>query len=419
MLCRMILVPTEATPLLASNGSPLNASRTKGLALGFSLGVSFSSLLVGAFYLGTLLSLSKNHGYISGEDQYQRSGILHADKTRSEESNSLASKYIATQFISFTINTLGGLAAHGECEGRNVDPNGVCYLGDAQNITNDVQHRLQIVEKVLKLIKNDSFKESPDVDHLDNVLKVVALPEFFWRGPNGAYATMELNSLFEHFADELKEMIIDDFFNDFLFCFGTIIAARSADDPREPWQEKLHATEVEYFNFSPVIKGGPDYHSYVVTKKYISGADFLSRTVLPNPTEEDLRDYADFDKDLETLFQGRNISIVQDNVIKLDGLRIGLEICLDHRLGVLWNDLLTRHHAELVDVLLITSAGMAIERGPNPVVPGGVVYLSDGGASSAACLRPREQGVPFHPNQVCRGEMTVEGLKHAPIGDPG
>ena len=408
------MLMTEASPLLASNGSLGDTARTKGLVLGFCSGVAFSLMLVGAFSFGTLSSLYT----VSKVDQDKHTGI-HQISLDSEEVNSVESKYIATQFISFTINTLGGMAEHGECEGRKVDPNGVCYLGDGQNITHDVQHRLQIVKKVLKLIKNDSFKESPDIDHIDNVLKIVALPEFFWRGPNGAYTTLELNSVFVHFADELKEMVRDDFFNDFLFCFGTVIAARVPDDPRDPWQKKLHASQVEYFNFSPIIKGGSDYCTYVVLKKYISGADFLSRTVLPNPSEEDLHNYALFDKDLEALFQGRNTTIVHDNIIELEGIQIGIEICLDHRLGVLWNELLTHHQAQLVDVLLIMSAGMAIERGPNPVVPGGVVYLSDGGASSAACLRPLEKGIPFHPNQVCRGDMTVQGLKHTPIGDPG
>ena len=56
-------------------------------------------------------------------------------------------------------------------------------------------------------------------------------------------------------------------------------------------------------------------------------------------------------------------------------------------MGSLYNNLRIKHKGELVDVQLITSAGMSIERGINPVKPGGVVYLSDGSASSAACLR--------------------------------
>ena len=71
-----------------------------------------------------------------------------------------------------------------------------------------------------------------------------------------------------------------------------------------------------------------------------------------------------------------------------------------------------------MDIILIMSAGMAIERGPNPVVPGGVVYLSDGGASSAACLRPANDGV-FLPNSLCRGDTTIGSLKHIPVGGPG
>lgn len=62
-------------------------------------------------------------------------------------------------------------------------------------------------------------------------------------------------------------------------------------------------------------------------------------------------------------------------------------ISLDHRMGSLYNNLRIKHNGELVDVQLIISAGMSIERGINPVKPGGVVYLTDGGASSAACLR--------------------------------
>jgi hypothetical protein len=414
------MLATEATPLTA-NGSPIasTAGNRQGQVYAFCFGIVISSFLVGAYYLGTLSSSSHYDRYTNNEKHRQHSSVMRMKTTNIEGTTPSSFKYISTQFISFTINTLGGLEDHGECDGRNVDPRGVCYLGDAQNITHDVQHRLQIVKYVLTRIKNDSFQESPDIDHLDNVLKIVAMPEFFWRGPNGAYTVLELKTLYGHVADELRKMISDDFFSDFLFCFGTIVAARSASDPRESRQKHLHATQVEYFNFSPVIVGGPESRSFVVTKKYISGADFLSRTTLPNPAEEDVHDYADFDEDLTALFLARNTSIVHDNVIELDGLRIGIEICLDHRLGVLWNDLLSRHHSDLVDVLLITSAGMAIERGPNPVVPGGVIYLSDGGASSAACIRPIEKGVSFHPNQVCRGEMSIIGLKHIPLGQPG
>ena len=51
-------------------------------------------------------------------------------------------RYYATQFISFTINTLGGSASDGECEGRPVDPKvDGCYLGD-DDLETDINHRL-------------------------------------------------------------------------------------------------------------------------------------------------------------------------------------------------------------------------------------------------------------------------------------
>jgi len=54
-------------------------------------------------------------------------------------------------------------------------------------------------------------------------------------------------------------------------------------------------------------------------------------------------------------------------------------------------------------VQLITSAGMRIERGPNPLKlkQGGDVYLSDDEASSGACIRNDDSTID--PNQVCRG----------------
>ncbi len=64
-----------------------------------------------------------------------------------------APRYHATQFLSFTINTLGGLAEYGECEDKNVDPSsGSCYLGD-DDIETDVHHRLAIFEDTLSILR--------------------------------------------------------------------------------------------------------------------------------------------------------------------------------------------------------------------------------------------------------------------------
>ncbi|KAL9190681.1 hypothetical protein ACHAXT_000387 [Thalassiosira profunda] len=342
-------------------------------------------------------------------------------------------RYHATQFISFTINTLGGLAEFGECEGRSVDPaSGSCYLGD-DDIESDVNHRLAIFEEVLYILRNDVFQEEPEIDRDPGVLKILALPEFFLRGPNGAYSTKALfdseideeDGLLIQLAEKVRELIFDEAFEDYLFVLGTVIAAESMnpdDYQKKPWEKELSdAHDVMYFNFAPVYRGGPDHKGtkqHIVMKQYISGADFLSRSKLPNPSDFDVHKYAKADKSkiLAETFEKRNLTVVTDNYLQFDGIKVGIEICLDHRMGALWNNLRTKHNSDLVDVQLITSAGMSIERGPNPLKPGGVVYLSDGEASSAACVRTDSEAV-FDPNHVCRGKPG--GIQHRPHGGPG
>ena len=418
---------TENTPLVAANGDsqPLPATSSWGKSLGMG-GVVL--LLIGAAFYGGMVANSSGDASLQEPTESPRLHVQEVvgnddfgtriDDDEEEEAGAVPS-YVGTQFISFTINTIGGVADKGECKGQPVDPhNGFCYLGNADNITEDIFHRLEIVEQVLSKIKQDAFSESPDIDHADDVLKIVMIPEFFWRGPNGAYSTDILlppETIFMKLSDRLRAMVADDFFNDFLFVFGTAIAADTPKDPRKPWEGIESAKDVEYYNFATVHKGGAHHHHrYAVTKKYISGADFLSRTTLPNPKEENKDTYGIVSEELSKLFASRNITLITDNILELDGLRIGLEICLDHRMGALWNQIKT-HKLPLVDILLVTSAGMAIERGPNPIVPGGVVYLCDGDASSAACLRTDNH--KFHPEAVCRGD--VGGLKHIPVGGPG
>lgn len=382
-------------------------------------------LLVGlAFFAGTRVPSTDNNDSSVRAKQINEyadnhDSLLDAAALSNDDEDD-APRYVATQFISFTINTIGGIADKDECEGRPVDPNnGFCYLGNSNNITEDTYHRMAIVEAVLARIQRDASVDRPDIDHDDNILKIVMIPEFFWRGPHGAYSTdlmVPPQTMLADLSDHIRELISGEFWNDFLFVFGTIIAADTPGDPREPW-EMDSAQDIVYYNWAAVQKGGPTHrHRYLVSKQYVSTADFLSRTTLPNPREkyENTATYGKIDGELQDVFEGRNITLITDNVLEMDGLRIGLEICLDHNKGTLWNHIQTED-LPLVDILLITSAGMSIERGPNPVVPGGVVYLCDGEASSAACMRTDND--EFQPDTVCRGD--IGGLKHIPLGGPG
>jgi hypothetical protein len=332
-------------------------------------------------------------------------------------------RYHATQFVSFTINTLGGSASHGECEGKAIDPTSdTCYLGDT-DVEKDIEHRLSIFKDVLETLRNDVFKEDPEIDRDPRVLKILMLPEFFMRGALGAYSTEEMfdsdddeeDGLLIQLSDRVHDMISDEAFENYLFILGTVIVCEKA---RDDLDGKLTADDLLYYNYAPVYKGGPGpVQKYVVLKQYISGADFLSRTELPNPSEYDMHAYAKADKSiiLGETFAKRNVTVVTDNYLQIDGIEIGIEICLDHRMGALWSHQRIKRNDQLVDVQLIISAGMSIERGPNPIKPGGVVYLTDGEASSAACLRTDNS--PYDPNHVCRDKP--DGLQHLPHGGAG
>jgi hypothetical protein len=337
--------------------------------------------------------------------------------------------YTGTQFISFTINTMGGSAAHDECGDRqHVDPEtGTCYLGDF-DIENDIHQRVKIIQQVLKRLKQDRHEEKPKINHDTNVLKVFMMPEFFMRGPHGAYATTQImnsNSSFTtpglliQASAKIRNIIADDYFKNYLFVFGTAIYAQVDDDqPDKPWWEynDLNATEVLYYNFAPVFKGGTGHnHYYIVSKKYMSIGDFLKRSTLPDPSA--LKQYATIQESdfLEDALAEGGTTLVDNHLIEIDGIRFGLEICLDHLLGALWESLQTQEHSQLVDVHLITSAGMAIEAGPTPIVPGGVVYMSDGEASSAACIRTDHYA--YNASSVC--QTPPNGPKHIPIVEGG
>jgi hypothetical protein len=408
----MATMATESDSLLGSNGSKDKAgSNTAGIRLVFAILLSLL-IGIGVGVIGTL----KTESYTTSDDiKIQRD-----------------SPYSATQFISFSINTLGGMDKYGECEGRSVDPaDGLCYLGNADDLVEDLDHRFRIVFEVLQALKEDKLNEYPEVDHSPNVLKIFMLPEFYLRGPNGAYSTKQLkeDGLLLEVADKVHDIIADEAFENYLFVFGTVIAADSPHDSSTPWNhpgQDIEKGDILFFNFAPIYRGGPEEEGkskrFLVPKKYISTADFLNRSNgLPNPRRSHLSEYDDLDMDQEMfdfLVQKRNVTIVEHNVLEIDGIRIGIELCLDHRLGVLW-DTLQRRGEDLVDVQLITSAGMAIERGPTPLRPGGVAYLTDGEASSAACQRT-DHGA-FDPLAVCRDIHNdgPTGLKHVPNGGSG
>ena len=279
------MVATERDSLLER---PTNGSSSHNCQVVSNWALTFSALLLVITTLFTDRSLFASDPSSSIRSTPNSSNELTPPTSFGPHTNG---RYYATQFVSFTINTLGGSASDGECEGRSIDPKeDACYLGN-DDLETDINHRLAIIEDVLTTLRNDVFAEEPEIDRDPRVLKILMLPEFFLRGPAGAYPTDEMfqNDIEKgelvKMADRIRVMIADPAFEDYLFVFGTIIASESIDDGDGNHTARDHL----YFNFAPVYRGGPEdddpshSHRYIIMKKYISGADFLSRTELPNP----------------------------------------------------------------------------------------------------------------------------------------
>jgi hypothetical protein len=229
-------IPTELNALLPSSSNGGSGSRRRPAWMLWIIFVSV--LLVAVIAVYVLVDYDDDDDELASEES--ASTYTRSDTNTVLPSEDNSRRYTATQFISFTINTLGGLDSHGECAHQPVDPDtGVCYLGNKKNLTADVHHRMQIVEEVLERLKVDAYKEDPDIDPSPSVLKIFMMPEFFWRGPNGAYSTKELfdsdddakDGLLIQVADRARALVAVPEFEDYLFVFGTVIAAESPNDP--------------------------------------------------------------------------------------------------------------------------------------------------------------------------------------------
>jgi len=153
-------------------------------------------------------------------------------------------------------------------------------------------------------------------------------------------------------------------------------------------------SSIHYYNFAPIRIGGTT-RAHLLYKKWISQADFLHinpdstkyRSVpgaagitapycVANPTSPQCV-YGRPSHDVLANLGFGDHEAVEDNVIHVGGITIGMEICLDHKRGELCNRL---GPDGTVDVQLVASEGMNIARGPVCTKVGGPAFLSDGHA---------------------------------------
>lgn len=215
-------------------------------------------------------------------------------------------------------------------------------------------------------------------------LKIFMAPEFYFRGLQGAYDISLVSKIF----DNLRTFTQDERFKDWLFVFGTVIGA-SFDDrlecrncgksgasqfvrtglrqyactgcPPDSVGEKRLGARID--NVALIQKGGESdvKNAHVIEKEYVSFIDFrryASRYALRRGAEKTSRANTailkDWDEDRRIKIMGRrhralavpgsrdvgggNPSRFTDermggSIFTIDGIKFGLEICLDHLNG--------------------------------------------------------------------------------------
>lgn len=280
--------------------------------------------------------------------------------------------------------------------------NAQCYNGPS-DLKLDVEGRVKIMKEAVEAAYRRATNDS-------TTLKLFVAPEFFFRGPQGSY---DLSSMLPYkngtyapidgIARGLEGIVADERFVDWMFVFGTVIASDIAEDGK-----------VEFFNFSPVYKGyDPKLTGksigmqFIVPKKYVSAIDFLTSDRSPPPMEDPSNPQL-YDPKLmqilDALEEDYGYTPVKNNMLNMNGILMGIEICLDHAEYALRRSFgnwqkdpasvsipgggvpgsITYPYDQLEppglpQVQIITSAGMSIMESSALVGDAGIVVLQDGG----------------------------------------
>jgi hypothetical protein len=269
-----------------------------------------------------------------------------------------------------------------------------------------------------------------------NTLKIFMAPEFFFRGQMGAYDIALVPEIFAN----LRKFTADAKYKDWLFVLGTVIAA-SFDDrmvcrncgksgaknftrvgknkytcagcPPNSVIEWRFGARID--NVALIQKGGEtdDTNAHVIAKEYVSHIDFRREVTAAHLSAGKLKTgydnaaiLGDWNNNRRIEIMGQTMNVyaptgsrdfagggskftderMGGSIFTIDGIKFGLEICLDH--------LKFRLPANSgVQIQLIPSAGAFINS--FACVNGGVAFNVDGGGSGVTDVRVNQAGTPL------------------------
>ena len=283
----------------------------------------------------------------------------------------------------------------------------VAYKGDVDDRTDMISRWTKMCTAIQEAY--DAYNKKypahvgPGLHPLDRTLRIFMAPEFFFRGRRGAYDDTVAFDILPRLREETNKSR----YRNWLFVLGTVIMASFVQDticPRCRAKLKKDLKRNSFWcntcngpglrtnvgamidNIALIPKGGEagSDNSYWVTKEYVSHVDFTrpvdangkmpdwtgNRTVcvrgqwLPALPPEGSRDLSA--RPIGSKYQDERMG---GSVFEIDGIRFGVEVCLDHAKNRLTGN-------ENVSIQLVPSCGMKWKA--YKCVPNGLYFGVDG-----------------------------------------
>lgn len=282
--------------------------------------------------------------------------------------------YEHIRFIGYTVGTMPGAGADGKPAYRGLltgQPPATSPL--------DLTTRCELMLRAMRVAAS-KISTLPASSPPAAILNVFMAPEFFFRGPMGAYQMAECQQLIA----QLQEMVATAEWSDWLFVFGSIMGV----------SVPAVANATEAYNFTLVQLGGPGntggVNANVVLKELLSRDDFIDATAYPTAALVGNVAYLDAGGAGPGLEQQR-VAYDGAGVFTQCGITWGVEICLDHDDNISQTGRLQRSPQmpgqPQIQVQLVPSGGMSIRPGSVMAMPGGYVFNCDGTAAGSAELQ--------------------------------
>jgi hypothetical protein len=204
-----------------------------------------------------------------------------------------------------------------------------------------------------------------------NTLKIFMVPEFYFR-PARDPAQWHLASTYPtrdcaQILGCLRDMFKDAAFNDWLFVCGTVM-----------WNTNDDSTQhLMFFNTAVVARGGKNAEMWTIEKALPSKIDGLPLAIWNDPNG--LYRAPGYDSHLKQFMEGEKNR--RRRLFRSDGIRFGLEVCLDHApvpTSMVLKQTLLKFGGHQPQLHLLTAGGMRIRPESVAARVNGFILRNDG-----------------------------------------